>query len=193
MKWACYVRGDESDEELLTTLKQAGCFLLKVGVESGNQRILNNAKKGYKIENIRKAIKLMMELGFHVHATFVFGLPGETEQTIKQSIEFAKQLNPTTVQFSTAVPYPGTEFFDYLSSKRYFITERWDKFMPLQPIFQYEKLSADRLVNAVSKAYRSYYFRLKYISVGIKELFIQPRVLLGNFKKLVTLCFRGNR
>jgi radical SAM superfamily enzyme YgiQ (UPF0313 family) len=187
--WACYSRPDLADGSVLQSLRRAGCFLLKVGVENGSQTILNNIKKGTTVENIRRGIMLMKEYGFDVHATFVFGMPGETEETIRQTIEFAKELEPTTVQFSTAVPYPETEFYKYLKDQGYLITTDWERFMPLQPIYRYPNITGIMLQGAVRQAYKSYYFRAKYFKIGLVGLFTEPRRFLHNFFSLLRFVF----
>lgn len=180
LPWGAYARPDLNDRPLLRKMNRAGCFLLKVGVESGNQQILNNMKKGTKLENIRKGIRVMKEEGFHVHATFVFGMPGETRKTIEETIEFAKELDPTTVQFSTAVPYPGTEFYTYLVQEGYLKIKNWEQQVPLNPTYNYENLSAEDLKNAVRKAYRGYYLRLKFVPEVMKGLIKEPKRMLTN-------------
>lgn len=185
--WACYARADTEDEGLLRKLKEAGCYLLKVGIESSNQKILDNVKKGYVVKNIRKGVRLMLDLGFHVHATFVIGLPGETKETIQDTINFAVELSPTTVQFSSAIPYPGTEFYDYLQRNKNITAGNWEEFMPLRPVFEYPSLPADEIINSVKQAYRQYYLRPKYVKIALREMCTQPRILLGNLKKLIYL------
>lgn len=187
--WACYARADTDDEELLKKLKAAGCFLLKVGVESSNQAILDGVRKGYKVENVRRGIKLMMDMDFHVHATFVIGLPGETKETIQETINFAIELNPTTVQFSSAIPYPGTEFYELLDGNGDIIAKSWEEFMPLKPIFKYSNLSSEELMDSVKQAYRQYYLRPKYVRIALTEMLIQPRVVMGNVRKLLQLVW----
>lgn len=192
--WACYARADNDDEFMLKKLREAGCFLLKVGVESGDQQILNNIRKGYKIEKVERAIKLMKDLGFHVHATFVFGMPGESIQTIKKTINFAKKLKPTTVQFSTGVPYPGTEFYMYLKSNGYLHTEDWNLYTPLQPLYSYPELSADEIIKAVNMAYKSYYLNFNYIvTQGIGKFFEQPIRTTKSAIKVFRLAFSSTK
>ena len=188
--WACYTRADMADEELLKTLRKAGCFLLKCGVESGNQEVLNLMKKGNKINKIKEGIKKMKDNGFHVHATFIFGMPGETEKSIQQTIDFSKELDPTTVQFSTAIPYPKTEFYQYLEDKGYLDNKNWEDSLPMQPTYQYPELSKDDLKTAVKKAYRSYYFRGKYVKIGVNGLLTEPFRFMSNFYSLLKLVYK---
>ncbi|MDI6760006.1 MAG: radical SAM protein [Candidatus Brocadiaceae bacterium] len=187
--WACYARADTDDEELLRKLRKAGCYLLKVGVESSNQAILDGVKKGYKVENIRRGIKRMLEECFHVHATFVIGLPGETKETIQETVNFAIELSPTTVQFSSAIPYPGTEFYELLDRNGDIIAKDWEEFMPLRPVFRYQSLSSEELINSVKQAYRQYYLRPRYVKIALKEMLTQPRILVGNARKLLQLVW----
>lgn len=189
LKWGCYSRADNVDQEMLVEMRQAGCFLIKTGVESGNQQIIDRCNKHYQIENVVRGIGMMKKLGFNVHSTFVFGLPGETRQTIKESVEFAKRLSPTTVQFSTAVPLPGTELHSYLKSQGFLTTDNWDDYLALHPIFQYPELPTGELMDAVKKAYRSYYFRPYYVKVGVKELFRRPREVVRSFIRLLRFSF----
>ncbi|MBU1862817.1 MAG: B12-binding domain-containing radical SAM protein [Candidatus Omnitrophica bacterium] len=185
--WGCYTRADCNDDELLSTLRQAGCFLLKIGIESADEKILKNIKKGYELHNVRSAVEKMLRYKFHVHGTFAFGLPGETHETIKKTVHFAKTLNLSTVQFSIAVPYPGTEFYNYLDTHGFLLTKNWDDYMPLKPIYEYPHLSHTAMHSALRNAYRSHYLRPKYFFVGMKQLLSQPKVFVGNAKKLLTL------
>jgi radical SAM superfamily enzyme YgiQ (UPF0313 family) len=189
LPWGCYSRADNTDMELLTTLKEAGCFLIKVGVESGDEEILSGCNKGYRLDKVKQGVHLMKELGFHVHCTFVFGLPGENKQTIEKTINFAKELSPTTVQFSTAVPYPGTELFEYLKSEGFLKTQDWDSYMPLQPIFEYPQLSSQDMFQAVTRAYRSFFFRPAYVKTGLTKLLAQPKTVISNVRHLIRLAF----
>ena len=187
--WGCYARADCDDDVLLSQLRQSGCFLLKIGVETADETILKNVKKQYDLNRVRCAVKKMLKHAFHVHATFAFGLPGETHDTIKKTISFARSLNPTTVQFSIAVPYPGTEFFTYLEKNKFLLTKDWDNFMPLKPIYEYPDLGFNEMHDALRIAYRKHYFRFKYFIMGLKQLFTQPKIFFGNSKKLIALIF----
>jgi anaerobic magnesium-protoporphyrin IX monomethyl ester cyclase len=189
IKWGCYARADFDDRTVLMALRKAGCFLLKIGVETADEAIQKNVKKNYDLERVRRAVKTMLSLGFHVHATFAFGLPGETLATINKTIHYAKTLNATTVQFSIAVPYPGTEFYNYLKRHGYLVSENWDDYMPLKPIYEYPHLSYETMQRMLKKAYQRHYLRPKYFFVGLGQLLTQPNVFFGNLKKLLTLIF----
>jgi radical SAM superfamily enzyme YgiQ (UPF0313 family) len=189
--WGCYARADFDNKNCLLLMKKAGCFLLKVGVETADEQIQINVKKNYDLKKVKNAIKLMQNMGFHVHSTFAFGLPGETIETIEKTIKFARSLKSTTVQFSIAVPYPGTEFYAYLKRNNFLLTTKWNDFMPLIPIYQYPQLSYETMRSMLKKAYRTHYFRFKYFAIGLKQLFTQPRIFFGNAKKLLQLVFKN--
>ena len=105
--WSCNAKANVP-RETLKVLKDNGLRLLLVGYESGNQQILHNIKKGMRIEVARKFTQDCHELGIKIHGTFILGLPGETKETIEETIRFATEINPHTIQVSLAAPYPGT-------------------------------------------------------------------------------------
>jgi radical SAM superfamily enzyme YgiQ (UPF0313 family) len=110
--WECYTRVNVIDEELLHVLKNAGCYAVYVGVESGSQRILNIIKKQITKEQVRSAAKLIKDIGLYFGTFFMVGNPYETEDDIKQTISFIEELDPDYVNLCTFMPYPGTELFD---------------------------------------------------------------------------------
>ena len=105
--WSCNAKANVP-RETLKVLKDNGLRLLLVGYESGNQQILHNIKKGMRIEVAKQFTKDCHELGIKIHGTFILGLPGETKETIEETIRFATEINPHTIQVSLAAPYPGT-------------------------------------------------------------------------------------
>src|SRR5207237_3568188 len=107
VSWSCNAKANVP-RETLKVLKENGLRLLLVGYESGNQKILNNNKKVMRVEVAETFTKDCHELGIAIHGTFIVGLPGETKETIQETIAFAKRINPHTIQVSLAAPYPGT-------------------------------------------------------------------------------------
>ena len=105
--WSCNAKANVPCKTL-EVMKDNGLRLLLVGYESGNQQILHNIKKGMRVDVARRFTKDCHELGIIIHGTFILGLPGETEETIEETIRFAKEINPHTIQVSLAAPYPGT-------------------------------------------------------------------------------------
>jgi radical SAM superfamily enzyme YgiQ (UPF0313 family) len=159
LPWGCYTRADFDDDEVLRSLRSAGCFLLKVGVESSSADVLRRAGKGYDIDRVGGAVERMRRLGFKVHGTFAFGLPGETADTVRETIEWARSVDFHTVQFSVAVPYPGTAFHARLEEDGHLRPHAWEELTPLTPVYEYPSLSRGELSRAVTDAYRAFYLR----------------------------------
>ncbi|NLX14308.1 MAG: radical SAM protein, partial [Phycisphaerales bacterium] len=111
LKWACNSRVDTIDREMATKMKQAGCWLIALGLESGSQSVLDACKKDAKIEKAAETVAMLHQLGIRTWGYFIIGLPGETEATIRETIDFAKTLPLDIALFHVAVPYAGTEFY----------------------------------------------------------------------------------
>lgn len=188
--WGCYTRADLDDEGLLAQMRQSGCYLLKVGVESADENILRQCHKGYNLERVEKALRLMKKMGYHVHATFAFGLPGETPATVKKTVAWSKKLSPDTVQFSVAVPYPGTEFYDYLQRNNYLRSKNWADLVPMNPLYDYPAISGEELVSSMRKAYADYYFRLRYIWIAVKRFWDEPALFPKVVRKFIALVWQ---
>ena len=161
--WSCNSRVT-TDFETLRAMKEAGCRLLVVGFESGDPTILENIKKGATIEQAVAFMKNCKRLGLTVHGDFQIGHPGETRETIKRTIRFAMKLDPETIQVSMSHPYPGTEFYQYLQDRGYFISAKMTDEQGHQlPNFQYPGLSKEEILKAVEDLYARYYFRPRII------------------------------
>src|ERR1700685_278818 len=111
MTWSCNAKANVPRESL-KVMRDNGLRLLLVGYESGNQQILHNIKKGMLIDVAKRFTRDCHELGIVIHGTFILGLPGETKETIEETIRFATEINPHTIQVSLAAPYPGTFLFE---------------------------------------------------------------------------------
>jgi anaerobic magnesium-protoporphyrin IX monomethyl ester cyclase len=123
--WAIMARPDTMDEEMLVNLKEAGLCAAKYGVESANQGLLDNINKGMDLKKADRMIRLTKSLGIKIHPTFTFGLPGETPDTIKRTIDYAMSLKADSIQFSILTPYPGTKFYEQLDRKGQIISHNW--------------------------------------------------------------------
>jgi hopanoid biosynthesis associated radical SAM protein HpnJ len=162
LTWSCTSRVT-TDFETLRAMKDAGCRLLIVGYESGEPQILKNIKKGATVERALQFTKDCKKLGLAVHGDFILGLPGESKQTIRTTIKFAKELNLDTIQVSVAHAYPGTELYEY-ALKNGFITNQEqmvDAGGHQLAHIAYPDLSADEVLEAVHRFYDEYYFRPK--------------------------------
>jgi hopanoid biosynthesis associated radical SAM protein HpnJ len=159
--WSCTSRVT-TDQETLKAMKDAGCRLLIVGYESGDEQILRNIKKGATIEGARRFTKDAHNLGLTVHGDFIVGLPGETRETLRNTIDFAKQLDVETIQVSIAHAYPGTEFYDYAKENGLVQLKMADDEGHQLPNVVYPGILAKgEMVEWVERFYGEYYFRPK--------------------------------
>jgi hopanoid biosynthesis associated radical SAM protein HpnJ len=164
LTWSCTSRVT-TDYETLKAMKEAGCRLLIVGYESGDQQILKNIKKGATIERARDFTRDCHKLGLVIHGDFIMGLPGETHETINNTIAFAKELDVETIQVSVAHAYPGTELYDYAVSNGFMVGDNKmvDEGGHQLAQIQYPGLPADDIMSAVHRFYDEYYFRPKAV------------------------------
>jgi radical SAM superfamily enzyme YgiQ (UPF0313 family) len=144
-------------------MKDAGFRLLIVGFESGEQQILKNIKKGATVDMGRRFAKNAHKIGLTVHGDFIIGLPGETRESVRKTIDFAKDLDCETIQVSLAAPYPGTEFYDYAKKNGLIQLDAamTDESGHQLPNLIYPGLDHAELVEWVERFYGEYYFRPK--------------------------------
>jgi len=152
-----------TDYDTLKAMREAGCRLLIVGFESGDPQILKNIKKGATVERARDFARDCRKLGLTIHGDFILGLPGETKESIRNTIEFAKQLDVETIQVSVAHAFPGTELFEYARVNG-FITngnKMTDDLGHQIAHIEYPGLPADYVLEMVHRFYDEYFFRPK--------------------------------
>ncbi len=170
VNWMCNSRVNTVDPEMLRKMRKAGCSIISYGVESGVQEILNNAKKGITLRQIENAIKWTNSAGIETIAHVIFGLPGETPETMRQTIKFIKKVKPTYAQFYCAIPFPGTEFYETARENGWLLTDRWEDFEIDNPIIKTESLSPDDVRNARMMAFRKFYFTPNYAFNFVKRI-----------------------
>lgn len=135
-----------------------------VGYESGDQQILKNIKKGATLDMARRFTKNAHKLGLTIHGDFIVGLPGETKESIRRTVDFAKEMDTETIQVSIAHPYPGTEFYDYVKDNGLItIGSMTDEQGHQLPNISYQDLDPAELVDWVERFYGEYYFRPRAI------------------------------
>jgi len=141
IKWYCNTRVDLVDEELMQVMYEGGCRGISYGVESGSQEVLDNAKKA----------------GIKTYCSFIFGLPGETRETVRETLNLIKRILPTSAQFNVAVPYPGTELYGIVYREGIQPPSGWDSLYQHQAVVGTEGLSPSELDQARLSAYRTLY------------------------------------
>ncbi len=161
LKWTCNSRVDFVDEEMLTLMGKAGCRLISWGIESGNEQILKHARKGAYPDKAERALRWAKKAGIMNWGYFIIGLPGETEDTIKETIAFAKKLPLDIALFHVAAPYPGTPFFFEVVENKWFRPgTRWEQVdMDKGTVLDYPNLPAEKLLYWQKRAFREWAFR----------------------------------
>jgi radical SAM superfamily enzyme YgiQ (UPF0313 family) len=177
--WSCNAKANVP-RETLKVLKDNGLRLLLVGYESGNQQILHNIKKGMRIEVAKRFTRDCHELGIKIHGTFILGLPGETKETIEETIRFATEINPHTIQVSLAAPYPGTYLHRQAVENGWLdathaelVDEHGIQIAPLT----YPHLSHTEIFDNVETFYKRFYFRAPKIAAIVGEMVRSPQMM----------------
>jgi hopanoid biosynthesis associated radical SAM protein HpnJ len=178
--WSCNAKANVP-RDTLRVLRDNGLRLLLVGYESGNQQILINIKKGLRVDRARRFAADCRELGITVHGTFILGLPGETKETIQETIRFAREVNPHTLQVSVAAPYPGTELHRQAVANGWLpddgdgdgatlVSERGTQLAALS----YPHLGHTEILDSVDVFYKRFYFRAGKLAEMSAELLRSP-------------------
>ena len=177
--WACNAKGNVP-RKTLEVLANNGCRLFVVGYETGNQQILHNIKKGMLVDVAKKFTKDCHELGIKIHGTFILGLPGESKETIQETIRFATEINPHTIQISLAAPYPGTFLYKQAKENGWFDTNNADLVddngIQIAPL-HYPHLSHSEIFNSVEEFYKAFYFRAPRIAAIVNEMVRSPQMM----------------
>jgi hopanoid biosynthesis associated radical SAM protein HpnJ len=164
LTWACTSRANVPYDHL-KFLRECGLRLFLVGYESGNEDMLKRIEKGVTLATARRFTRDCKRLGIKIHGTFIMGLPQETRESIEQTIRFACDIDPDTIQVSLAAAYPGTKMYDQAMQNRWFVPHTLvNKNGYQDAVLQYEGASAKDISEGVDRMYRQFYFRFRKIS-----------------------------
>ncbi len=170
-RWVCNSRVDTINYELATEMKASGCELVSFGVESGNEGVLESSKKGITLNQIREGIAATKRAGILTFAYFIIGLPGETPETIEDTIRFAKEIDPDYCNFHIAIPFPGTELYSEAKRNGWLLHEDWEKYEEMgSAVLKTPFLSPEMAIKAQRRATRSLYLRPKRILAELRRL-----------------------
>lgn len=176
ISWATTTRADSVDPEILAAMKKAGCFLLGLGIESGNQAILDASRKRETVEDMTRAVALCREGGLKTMGHFVFGLPGETPQTAAETVRFALALGLDYMQCYAAVPYPGTELGDMAEREGWLTSKRWQDYdFGGASVLDIGTIAPSDVDRFRRELFRRFYFRPAYLARQLAGLLAHPR------------------
>ena len=195
LKWLCNARVN-LDLETMKLMKKAGCHLIIPGIESVNQTILNNIKKGTTVKQIEEYISNAKKAGLMVHACYMVGNKGETKETMNETLKAALRFKTDTAQFFPLVPYPGTEAYTWAKSNGY-INGRYDEYCnedgTMSCVINLPEISAQEFVDFCTFARKKYYLRPWYIGhrlwMGLRD-FDDLKRSLKAFAKFKTYLFK---
>lgn len=182
IEWLCNGRVNSVDLEMLLAMKAAGCKGIAYGVESGVQKILNNVKKGTTLAQIENAFALTRQAGLESLAHVIFGLPGETKETIKETCRFINKIDPDYAQFYAAVPFAGTEFYRQAQKFGWIATDNWDQYEINQAVIATPKLAQQDLAKARRQAIFRFYLRKTFILRQLRQA-KSPKELFNLIRK----------
>jgi hopanoid biosynthesis associated radical SAM protein HpnJ len=175
--WSCNAKADVP-LATLKVLKDNGLRLLLVGYESGSQAILNNVRKGVRLDRAREFTRHAKSLGIKIHGTFIMGLPGETRETIEETVRFALDIDPDTIQVSLAAPYPGTELYRQAQAAGWLGDDGLVDAGGVQAsVLDYPHLPRTETFDSLERFYRRFYFRPRKIFAIGAEMLRDPAVM----------------
>lgn len=168
LDWALItgIRVNQVDYELLYKMRKAGCYKVFFGIESGNQKVLDTIRKGITLEQIRQAVYWAKKAGIEVWGAFMIGLPGETKESMQDTINLAKELPLDLAKMSILIPLPATPIFEEWDKKGYIKTKQWDKFsfyIAPTEIYNHPVLSWEEILKYYNKFYHQFYFRPSFV------------------------------
>lgn len=168
MPWVCItgIRVDRVNPTLLKKMRQAGCYRVFFGIESGSLEILKRIRKQISLDQVREAVKMANDAGIETWGSFMIGLPGETEETMQQTIDFAKSLPLDMAKLTITIPLPATDLYNEYVANNQMLTLDWNQFnmySAARDLYKHDSLEWDVIEKYYKKFYRSFYWRPKYI------------------------------
>lgn len=191
--WGCTSRVDTLDEELLQTMKDAGCITIFIGVESADQQMLEKMNKNITLSKTENAFKLARKVGIRTIASCVIGMPEDTKESIGKTIAFVKKLNPNYALYSLATPYPGTRFYNETFKKNLIQIKDWSKFTLIDPVLKTVDCSSKELRSIQKKAFLKFYLRPGYLAKQVsQDGLILLKTVFGVARQIVSKKTNGN-
>ena len=183
------VRVDRVDREVLRMMREAGCYRVNFGIESGNQEIIDGIKKGITLDQVRRAVRWANEVGLETFGYFMIGLPGETEENLQETIDFALSLNLDYVKAAVTIPLPGTPLYDEWEGEGLLKGQEWWKYnfsTSARDLYDHPKLSWDTIEAYYAKFHRAFYLRPGYMVKRLKLGLVNGNILYDAYYFLRT-------
>jgi radical SAM superfamily enzyme YgiQ (UPF0313 family) len=169
-KWDCRTRVDCVEPELLKLMARAGCSRISFGVESASENVREVFNKGITIDQVKEAFEWTRAAGIRILAYFMLGAPGETRESIKETLALSLALNPDFAYYSVVVPYPGTDLYDHAIEEGLIGFDYWKEYVQTEgklaepvPMFEHDDVTRRHLVSTLKSAYLRFYLRPSYI------------------------------
>jgi anaerobic magnesium-protoporphyrin IX monomethyl ester cyclase len=185
ISWCCFTRADCITFPLLKRMKAAGCHQVMYGIEAASTEILKNIKKVIDYNENKMALELTKKAGIKVRCTFMLGNPGETIETINDTIRYSIQLDPDIALYNITMPYPGTEMFSWAKQNGYLLHERWDEYDLSYPVMKLPSISTELLAKKYKQAFRDFYLRPSFVFKKLIDI-----VLLKDASRLIDAAMR---
>jgi radical SAM superfamily enzyme YgiQ (UPF0313 family) len=180
--------------ETLKKMQKSGCIGLKFGVESASKIILKNIRKKITLDDVKEVVKNCKKLGIFTHATYMFGLPGETKETIEKTINFSSKLMTDTAQFSVVTPYPGTDFYKMCLKNDWLKVKDWTKFDgSYHSVIEYPHLSKETIENAILKAKKKLFLNILFRNPRVLKRYIENTYKQGGFTNILKNVFNKTK
>lgn len=184
--WSCFSRADKVDEEMLRAMKSVGCHQISYGVESVSPRVLKKINKKMDVKTSEKAIRLASNIGIDTRVALMLGNPGDSIETMQESLDWAIKINPDILMFNIATPYPGTAMYRWAKKKGYLITEDWNDYDLSKVVMRLPTVSPEEVSAFYRYAFRKFYLRPGYLLKRIKRL-RSPEELLSYARALISV------
>ena len=161
--WTCNGRVDNLDDEMLEEMKKSGCKMIRLGVESGSQEVLDRIRKGLTLKQVEDGIRLVRKHGIQALGGFMFGFPYDSRESVEKTLRLAKRLSPDQVQFSICMCYPGTSLYEHARQSDLLLAKSFTEFdMTHGPVVKTQDMEREELAHILARAYREFYFRPAY-------------------------------
>jgi len=184
VRWVCNARVDIVDEDLLKTMKRAGCWMIGYGIEAGTQRILDLMKKGIRVEDIERAVKLTKDVGIEVTGHVIVGYPGETRDDILKTMKLLKKVDPDYIQVYCSVPFPGSDLYEMAKKTNWLTSNDWSMYEQNFSVLKTPQLSPQDVMALRERVIKSFYLNpRKILKTLFKTRSLQEVTILLSFAK----------